>query len=45
MLLKGKNSPINKNIKGITFENRKLIVKKNNYENEMLKIKEIYENT
>ena len=36
---------LDKNIKGITFENRKFIVKNNNYENEMSKIKELYENT
>ena len=35
---------LDKNINGTTFENRELIVKNNNYQDEMLKIKEIYEN-
>ena len=33
---------LDKNINGTTFENRELV--KNNYQDEMLKIKEIYEN-
>lgn len=35
---------LDRNINGITFKNRTLIVNNNNYVNEMFKIKEIYEN-